>query len=190
MALLALHPRAASAQSEFPQTSVPLAEESILLQEIPSVYGASKYEQKVTQAPSSVTIITSDDIKKYGYRTLADLLQSVNGFSVSSDRNYSYVGVRGFGRPADYNTRVLLLLDGHRLNDNIYDSATLGTESPIDVDLIRHYAPIAALDGAEKRHADCRKLRHPHNAQRPRSDEKRPADGLASKWSDGSHSEW
>lgn len=100
------------------------------------VYGASQYVQKVTEAPASVTIITAEEIKKYGYRTLADILQSVNGFYVTNDRSYSYIGVRGFNRPGDYNSRVLLLVDGHRLNDNIYDQAGIGTESPIDVDLI------------------------------------------------------
>src|SRR5207249_3561675 len=43
----------------------------------PKVYGASKFEQKATEAPSSVTVIPSDVIKRYGYRTLADILQSV-----------------------------------------------------------------------------------------------------------------
>ena len=36
------------------------------------VYSASKYEQSVSQAPASVTIITHDEIEKYGYRTLAE----------------------------------------------------------------------------------------------------------------------
>jgi iron complex outermembrane receptor protein len=111
-------------------------DEAVFFHEIPSVYGASKYEQKVTEAPSSVTIVTADEIKKYGYRTLADLLQNVNGFFVTYDRNYHYLGVRGFIRPGDYDSRVLLLIDGHRLNDNVYESAAIGTESPIDVDLI------------------------------------------------------
>jgi iron complex outermembrane receptor protein len=110
--------------------------EEALFEEIPSVYGASKYEQKVTAAPSSVSIVTSTDIEKYGYRTLADVLKSVRSFYITYDRNYSYVGVRGFGRPGDYNSRVLLLIDGHRINDNIYDQALVGTEGIIDVDLI------------------------------------------------------
>ena len=102
-----------------------------------TVYGASKFEQKVTEAPASVTIVTEDDIKKYGYRTLADILRSVRGFIVAYDRNYSYLGVRGFGRTGDYNSRFLILIDGHRLNENIYDTAYIGEEFILDVDLIK-----------------------------------------------------
>ena len=103
---------------------------------IDSVYGASRYTQKVTEAPSSITIVTTDDIERFGHRTLEDVLRSVRGFYVTNDRNYSYLGVRGFSRPGDYNARILLLVDGHRLNDNVFGSALLGTEFPLDVDLI------------------------------------------------------
>jgi len=101
-----------------------------------SVYGASKYEQKLLEAPASVTIINKKEIKKYGYRTLADILRSVRGFFVTNDRNYNYLGVRGFNRPGDYSTRILLLMDGHRLNDPLYDQAPIGTDFPLDIDLI------------------------------------------------------
>src|SRR3984885_7876390 len=104
--------------------------------EIDTVYGASGYSQRVTEAPASVTIITSEEIQKYGYRTLADILRNVRGFYVTYDRNYSYLGVRGYGPPGDYNSRIALMIDGHRLNDDIYDGALIGTEFPIDVDLI------------------------------------------------------
>jgi iron complex outermembrane receptor protein len=103
---------------------------------IDSVYGASLFLQKVTEAPSSVTIITADQIERHGHRTLSDILRTVRGFYVTNDRNYSFLGVRGFSRPGDYNARVLLLVDGHRLNDNIFGSALIGTEFPLDVDLI------------------------------------------------------
>jgi iron complex outermembrane receptor protein len=133
---LAVFPLSAFAQADPPTTLNLQAEEKLLLQEIPSVYGASKYEQKVTEAPSSVSIVTADEIKKFGYRTLTDILRSVRSFYVSYDRNYSFVGVRGFARPGDYNSRILLLVNGHRLNDNIFDSALIGTEGVLDVDLI------------------------------------------------------
>jgi iron complex outermembrane receptor protein len=100
------------------------------------VTGASKYEQKVTEAPSSISIITADDIRKFGYRTLADILRSVRSFNISYARDYSYAGVRGFGRPGDYNSRILVIIDGHRTNENIYDMSFLGTEFILDVDLI------------------------------------------------------
>ena len=100
------------------------------------VYAASKFVQDVAQAPASVTVVGSDEIRRQGYRTLADILRSVRGFYISNDRNYSYVGVRGFLRPGDYNGRVLLLLNGHRMNDTIFEQALLGTESPVDVGLI------------------------------------------------------
>jgi outer membrane receptor for ferrienterochelin and colicins len=105
---------------------------------IQPVVSASKYKQKPLDAPSSMTVITADQIQKNGYRTLADILQSVRGFYMRDDRNYDYVGFRGMGRPGDYSSRVLILLDGVRVNDNIYDSAPVGADFILDLDLIDH----------------------------------------------------
>lgn len=100
------------------------------------VYSASKFSQKVSDAPSAVTVVTSADIKAYGYRKLIDILKSIRGIYSRYDRNYDFIGVRGFGRPGDYNSRFLLLVDGYRINDAVYDTATVGTEFLLDVDLI------------------------------------------------------
>ncbi len=100
------------------------------------VWSASKYEQKASEAPSLVSIIRSEDIKKFGYRTLADILQRVSGMYITYNRNYHFVGVRGFGPPGDLNTRVLLMTDGHRINDDVFQQALIGTDFPVDVDLI------------------------------------------------------
>lgn len=94
---------------------------------------AAKYSQKINEAPASVTIITSEDIERYGHRTLEEVFSSVRGFYVSYDRNYAYLGVRGFSRPTDYNDRILLLLNGHTLNENVYGSALIGTELGLDL---------------------------------------------------------
>jgi outer membrane receptor for ferrienterochelin and colicins len=110
--------------------------EDLMSIEIDSVYGASGFKQKVTEAPASVTIMTSDEIQKFGFKTLADVLRNVRGFYVTYDRNYSYLGVRGYGPSGDYNSRIAVLIDGHRLNDNIFDAAPIGTEFPMDLDLI------------------------------------------------------
>jgi len=119
-----------------PQQLTDLSLEDLLKLKVNTVYAASKFEQEIVQAPAAVSIITAEEIQNHGYRTLADVLRSVRGFYVSYDRNYSYVGVRGFQRPGDYNGRILLLVNGHQLNDTIFESALLGTESPIDLSVI------------------------------------------------------
>jgi outer membrane receptor for ferrienterochelin and colicins len=131
-ALLAQEPQDASQ----PKVMSGLSLEDLMNVKVETVVGASKREQKETTAAASVTIITADDIRRYGYRTLAELLENVPGFYITYDRNYSYAAVQGFGPEGDYNSRILLLIDGHRLNDNIYDQALLGTEFPLDLDVI------------------------------------------------------
>ena len=99
------------------------------------IKSASKYYQTEEEAPSSTTIITSDEIERYGYQSLDDILRAQRGFYTSYDRNYVYVGVRGFSRPSDYNNRILLLFDGHRLNDYYTDAVNLGTELGLNAHL-------------------------------------------------------
>ncbi|HRD68085.1 MAG TPA: TonB-dependent receptor plug domain-containing protein, partial [Candidatus Competibacter sp.] len=116
------------------------------------VYSASKFGQKASEAPSAVTVVTAEDIKTYGYRTLADILRSLPGVYVNYDRNYSSVGVRGFGRPGDYNDHLLFLVDGYRINDNMYDQGPIDTDFIVDVDLIERVeflpaGPATALYG-------------------------------------------
>jgi outer membrane receptor for ferrienterochelin and colicins len=110
--------------------------EELMQMRIETVYGASKFEQKVTRAPASVTIVTADEIARFGYRTLGAALRSIRGLYVSDDRNYSYLGTRGFLRPGDYNSRVLVLVDGHRMNDNIYDGAYFGRDASPSLDVV------------------------------------------------------
>ena len=97
---------------------------------------ASRYAQTALEAPATVSVVTADDIRLFGYRNLSEVLGSMRGLHVSYDRTYHYLGTRGFATPGDYNTRVLLLVNGVRFNDNLYDQATIGTDFPIDLDLV------------------------------------------------------
>ncbi|WP_408120749.1 TonB-dependent receptor plug domain-containing protein [Caballeronia grimmiae] len=101
-----------------------------------TVSGATRIEQSASSAPAAVVILTAADVRDHGWRTLADALATLPGLYVTSDRVYSYLGARGFQRPGDYNSRFLLLVDGMRLNDAVYDQAPLGSDFPVDMDLV------------------------------------------------------
>ncbi len=132
MAILA----AAPARADL--TALPL--EALLSSE---VIAASRFPQQAREAPSAVSILTARAIREHGWRTLGEALMSVRGTLVANDRAYSYLGPRGLLRPSDYNTHVLILLDGVRLNDNIYHQGPLGTEFPLDLGLVERieYVP-------------------------------------------------
>ena len=144
--MLAVSPPAA-AQSSLPDLSL----EDLMQLDAGQVFGASERLQPVTEAPASVSFITAQEIARYGYRTLADILRGVRGMYVTNDRNFSFVGTRGFGKPGDYNSRILLLINGHRVNDNIFGQAEIGAEFGLDpamferVEIIR--GPASSLYG-------------------------------------------
>ena len=100
------------------------------------VSAAAKYEQTTREAPASVSVITAEDIARYGYATLSDALGSVPGFYGSYDRNYAYVGVRGFSRPSDYNNRLLILVNGYSANEYSTGGALTGTGLALDLDAV------------------------------------------------------
>ena len=116
------------------------------------VYSASKYEQRESEAPSSISVITAADIRRNGYRTLFEALRSVTGFYAKNHGTYTTMGVRGFAPSGDSNGRLLLLVNGHTINNNIDGSAPLGEDFPVDIDLIDRIeivrGPSSSLYGA------------------------------------------
>ncbi len=104
---------------------------------------ATLFSQSVADAPAAVVVLTAKDIQAFGWRTLGDALASLPGLYTSYDRTYSYLGGGGFQRPGDYNSRFLLLIDGMRVNDAVYDQAPMGDDFPLDMDLVERieYVP-------------------------------------------------
>lgn len=100
------------------------------------IVGASKYEQPQQEVAAAVSVITRNDIRIYGWRTLGEALASLPGIHTTYDRQYTYLGTRGFGLPGDFNTRVLISINGNRINDATYDQGPIGREFPLDLDLI------------------------------------------------------
>lgn len=79
------------------------------------VVTAAGFEQKLTDAPASVTIVTREQLQQRAYTGLADALRDVEGVDVgeATDKNgQPSISIRGL--PSDY---TLVLIDGKRQNN-------------------------------------------------------------------------
>ncbi|MEE9219660.1 MAG: TonB-dependent receptor [Acidobacteriota bacterium] len=125
--------------------------EMLIFEDIPIVT-ASRRMEKASEAPATVAVITAEEIERYGYRTLAEALQTLPGIYVNEDRNYTYIGVRGFAREGDYNSRIQMQLNGHPLADVNFDYVPAGEDLGIDMSTIDRieivYGPGSALYGS------------------------------------------
>ncbi|MCE5310290.1 MAG: TonB-dependent receptor [Acidobacteriales bacterium] len=127
--------------------------ESVLFDDIPPVETATLYARTLEQAPARVTVVTEHEIRRHGYRTLGEALDSAAGFHVTSDGVQTFVGVRGFNLPGDYCTRILVLVNGHYLTDDIYAAMYMfGEDFGIDMSLVERIeivrGPTSALYGS------------------------------------------
>ncbi|MEJ2697105.1 MAG: TonB-dependent receptor [Candidatus Sulfobium sp.] len=82
------------------------------------VVTATRHEEKTSDVPASVSVITEQDIRNSTAQNIPDLLRTVTGVQVSditgNRRSYT-VDLGGFGETASLNT--LVLVDGRRINE-------------------------------------------------------------------------
>jgi iron complex outermembrane receptor protein len=113
-----------------------------------SIVGASRYAQAQSEVAAAVSVITRQEIQAFGWRTLAEALGSLPGLYVTYNRQATSIGARGFGLPGDFNTRLLVMIDGIRVNDPTYDAGRFGWDFPLDMDLIERIEFIPGPGGA------------------------------------------
>ncbi len=109
---------------------------------------ASRYEQTVRKAPSIVSLVTADQIRERGYRTLSDVLRDLPGIYMwKSNEGRDLASFRGV-LSAD-NNKLLLMVDGVPWYDGVYNHAFVGEYIPIShvrqVEVIK--GPASAIYG-------------------------------------------
>jgi outer membrane receptor protein involved in Fe transport len=107
---------------------------------------ATRGELTPEDAPGTVSVVTAEEIRQLGARTLADLLRTLPGCDVVLDsRGRSQLLVRGFpvGLADGASEGVLVLLDGQRLNEDVDGGA-----SAVNLDLpLRNLRKVEVLRG-------------------------------------------
>jgi outer membrane receptor for Fe3+-dicitrate len=131
------------------ETVSKVKEEDFFKLEEDIVVTASKKEQKVSEAPAAVYVITEKQIRSRGYRTLVDALHDVPGF----DFQHTYgvypelVHQRGF---IGENNRTLIYIDGipdNNMNDFIpYGGMRFPLDNVERIEIVS--GPASALYGA------------------------------------------
>jgi len=98
------------------------------------VVGAAKREQSLGTVASAVTVITGDQLRRFGYRSMAEALRGVAGIYIVDDRMVERVGIRGVQILGDANTRILVLIDGSPLNEPWSQFVDGSTALPVNLD--------------------------------------------------------
>jgi iron complex outermembrane receptor protein len=124
--------------------------ELLFFEEIPIIISATKIEQPITESPSSISVITAEDIQRSGATNIADLLRRVPGIDVlrisASD---AQISARGFNE--SNNNDILLLIDGRSAYVDFFgivtwDNLPIVLEEIQRIEIIR--GPGSALYGA------------------------------------------
>src|SRR5574344_2005984 len=91
-----------------------LANETTKLDDVQVVTSASGYEQKITDAPASISVISQEDLKQKKYSNLAEAIEDVEGVDVRDGVGKTgglNISIRGMG-----SANTLILIDGRRQN--------------------------------------------------------------------------
>jgi iron complex outermembrane receptor protein len=115
------------------------------------VVTAKRYESEIVETPAGVTVILRQDIEKSGAHSVVDVLQGRAGVLItknSSTPQDSVVDVRGFNNGGGNGQRLLVLVDGRKINSvtgSQVDWASLPLENVERIEILR--GPAAALYG-------------------------------------------
>ena len=110
--------------------------ELLLFYEEQDLVTATKRPVSLRKAPAIATIVTADEIRNMGARNLLDVLKTVPGFGVSlNEIGLAMVEVRGVR--SYLSEKILVMIDGHSLNNNLTGSAFFNYADLVPVENIK-----------------------------------------------------
>ncbi len=105
----------------------------------PVVSTASKAVETAQLAPATVTVVSGDDLRRLGIDSLSDAINFLTtGMITEPAYATPEIGVRGVLLTADYGNHVLVLLDGHALNEPWDGTSYYDWSVGIPLDLVDH----------------------------------------------------
>jgi iron complex outermembrane receptor protein len=114
--------------------------------EVPVVVTASRHEEKISDVPYAISVITDEDIRLSGARSVPDALRLVPGVDVAQLAfNNAAVSPRGFH--SFFSSRTLVLVDGRQIYDAVF-GGTIWGGWPFQLDDIERIEVIRGPGGA------------------------------------------
>jgi outer membrane receptor protein involved in Fe transport len=114
------------------------------------VTSVSKTSESLREAPAMVVVVTGEEIERRGYLDLEQVLHDLPGFDVNRTNGdiYSHVYQRGYYD--EFNSRLLLLVDGVEQNDLTQGTQYLSRQYPLtNIDRVEVvYGPASTMYGA------------------------------------------
>ncbi len=103
------------------------------------VTGASKADELAKDAPATTSVITGEDMTRYGMRSVAEAIDFLGMGLVTQNPLHSVeVGGRGVLLTSDFGNHVLLIVDGHVLNEQWSGTAYFEQGIGLPIELIDH----------------------------------------------------
>ena len=99
----------------------------------------SKGSETDTTAPATSSVISADDLRRHGIRSLDEAINYLSlGMATSTSGHTAEVGARGVLLNGDYGNHVLLLVDGHAQNEPWNGTAYFERGAGVPFEMIDH----------------------------------------------------
>lgn len=137
----AVPPATAELPAPPPPAAVPEEDFSELrgLVEEPILSTASQSLESASAAPATSTSISADDLRRFGIRSLDEAINYLAlGMLTQNPLHSVDIGARGVLMTADFGNHVLLLVNGHAMNEQFDGTAYFERGAAIPFDLIDH----------------------------------------------------